>query len=235
MDLENTVIKRMGFVKRKPGMTLGAFHDHWLNVHAPLAAKAPGLRRYIVSTLLLPPGIDYTPAYDGFAEFWYDDLAALETAEASPEWAATRADSPNFIGEVAALFTHEVPIIEDGKSAREREGWVKYSSLLTRKRGTMPEAMQAHWRDVHGPLVAEEFTSMDRYIQCHPLLETYDTPRHPAYDGCALVWFRSIEALPLPLLGRKPDDEPTAAGSDSAQTFELPHRVMLSREHVIVG
>jgi len=229
------MIKRMGFVKRKEGMTLKAFHDYWLTVHAPLASKAPGIRQYIVSTTIVGEGLTYTPAYDGLAEFWYDDLAALEAAESSPEWQMTRADSPNFIGSVAALFTSEVPIIEDGKPVREREGWIKYIGLLTRKQGSTVEEMQVHWRAVHAPLVCAEFTTMVRYVQSHALPETYGTARHPAYDGVPEAWFESWEALPGPILGRSADAAPTPAGLDSAATFELPIPVMVTREHVIIG
>jgi uncharacterized protein (TIGR02118 family) len=229
------MIKRMGFVRRKEGMDLGAFHEYWLNVHAPLAAKAPGLRRYIVSTTIVGNGLTYTPAYDGLAEFWYDDLAALEAAEASPEWQATRADGPNFIGKTDALFTTEVPIIEDSLTPRERESWVKYVGLLTRKKGSTVAEMQAHWRDVHAPLVVAEFTTMVRYIQSHALPETYDTARHPAYDGSPEAWFETLADLPGPILGRRPDAAPTPAGIDSAATFELPIPVMVTKEHVIIG
>ncbi len=228
------MIKRMGFVKRKDGMSLEAFHAHWLNVHAPLAAKAPGLRRYIVSTTIVGEGLSYTPAFDGLAEFWYDDMDALEAAEASPEWAATRADSPNFIGSVAALFTTEVAIIEDSKTPRERESSIKYMGLLTRKHGTTVEEMQSHWRDVHAPLVCAEFTTMVRYIQSHALPETYGTARHPAYDGVPSAWFASLAELPDAIMGRKPDAAPTPAGIDSAATFEIPIPVMVTREHVIL-
>lgn len=228
------MIKRMGFVKRKEGMSLEDSHAHWLNVHAPLAAKAPGLRHYVVSTTIVGEGLSYSPAYDGLAEFWYDDMDALEAAEVSPEWAATRADSPNFIGAVAALFTAEVPIIEDSKMPREREAWVKYLGLLTRKRGTTVDAMQSHWRDVHAPLVCAEFTTMVRYIQSHALPETYGTARHPAYDGVPEAWFETLAQLPEAILGRNPDAAPTPAGIDSAATFEIPIPVMVTREHVIV-
>ncbi len=228
------MIKRMGFVKRKDGMSLEAFHAHWLNVHAPLAMKAPGLLRYIVSTTIPGEVLNYSPAFDGLAEFWYDDMDALEAAEASPEWAATRADSPNFIGSVAALFTTEVPILEDARTPRDRESLIKFASLLTRRQGTSVEHMQSHWRDVHGPLVAAEFTTMVRYIQCHALPETYETARHPAYDGVAEAWFETMEDFPRPLLGRSPDAAPTDAGTDSAATFELPIPVVVMREHVIL-
>ena len=58
---------------------------------------------------------------------------------------------------------------------------MKYSGFLTRLPHLSIEQFQAHWRDVHGPLVSAEFTSMVRYIQSHALPETYDTARHPAY------------------------------------------------------
>ena len=229
------MIKRMGFVKRKEGMSLEACHDYWLNVHAPIVARTPGIRQYIVSTTIVGEGLAYASAFDGLVEIWYDDLTAMQAAGHTPEWQAVRDDAHEFIGSVATLFATEVPIIEDGRPAREREGWLKYVALLTRKQGTTVEEMQSHWRDVHGPLVRAEFTTMVRYIQSHALPETYGTPRHPAYDGAPLAWFETIDDLPPAILGRTPATAQTPAALDSAATFELPIPVMVTREHVIIG
>ena len=228
------MIKRMGFVKRREGMTLEACHDYWLNVHAPMVAGAPGVRRYIVSTTVVGEGLSYTPAYDGLAEIWYDDLAALDAAGGTPEWQAVREDAPNFIGSVDTLFAGEVPIIDDSRGAREREAWVKYCGLLTRRPGTPIDRFQAHWRDIHGPLVVAEFTTMVRYIQSHALPETYGTSRAPAYDGVPQAWFESIETIPKAILGRTADEKNTPAARDSEGIFVQPIPVMVTREHVIV-
>ena len=42
------MIKLICFLKRKPGMSVGDFRDHWLNDHGPLVRSSPGLARHIV-------------------------------------------------------------------------------------------------------------------------------------------------------------------------------------------
>ena len=49
------------------------FEEHYREVHVPLAAKIPGLRRYTVSK---PHGLSATAPYL-IAELWFDDSAAL--------------------------------------------------------------------------------------------------------------------------------------------------------------
>jgi uncharacterized protein (TIGR02118 family) len=228
------MIKRMGFVKRKDGMTLAECHDYWLSVHAPLVVKAPGVRRYIVSTTVAGEGLSYTPAYDGLAEIWYDDLAAMEAAIWTPEWQAAREDAPKFIGSVDTLFASEAPIIDTSPSVREREAWLKYCGLLTRRPGTPVDQFQAHWRDIHGPLVVAEFTTMVRYIQSHALPETYGTDREPAYDGVPQAWFESAQTVPKAILGREGAEKDTPAARDSEGIFVQPIPILVTREHVFI-
>jgi hypothetical protein len=40
-------IKGFYFSGRKPGMSVEAFQDHWLNVHGPLVVPSPGISRYV--------------------------------------------------------------------------------------------------------------------------------------------------------------------------------------------
>ena len=48
------------------------------------------------------------PTYDGMAELWFDDLAALQAAQHSPQWQASSADEDNFIDKTrTALFLTE--------------------------------------------------------------------------------------------------------------------------------
>ncbi len=45
------------------------------------------------------------PCFDGMAELWFDDLAALQAARRSPEWSASTRDEANFVDETrTALF-----------------------------------------------------------------------------------------------------------------------------------
>ena len=83
------MIKTVGLLTRKEGLSHEGFVKHWLEVHAPLAHAVPGVRRYVQSHIVeerTRPDIPSTEvAIDGIAELWYDDRAAMERANASPE------------------------------------------------------------------------------------------------------------------------------------------------------
>ena len=44
---EPEMVKAIFIASKLPGLTLGEFFDHWQNHHGPLAARVPGLRRYV--------------------------------------------------------------------------------------------------------------------------------------------------------------------------------------------
>jgi len=102
------VIKLVYCISRRPGMTLEAFSRYWRDVHGPIGRRIPGLRRLVQShTVLHPPDLGH-PGFDGMAELWFDDRAALEAARRSPEWQASSADEANFIDRTrTALFLTE--------------------------------------------------------------------------------------------------------------------------------
>ena len=71
------MVKMIVICLRHPGLTLREFSEHWEHVHGPLAARSPGLRRY-VQNHRLEESVGET--HDGWAELWFDDLASLRAA-----------------------------------------------------------------------------------------------------------------------------------------------------------
>ena len=68
-----------------------AFDAHYVNVHIPLAKKLPGIRKYEVSRRpILTPAGDPEPYLIG--TLYFDDLAAIKRAFATPEGQACAAD-----------------------------------------------------------------------------------------------------------------------------------------------
>ncbi len=65
---------------------------YWKEVHGPIAAKTPGLRKYVQNHISSRRGVNF----DGVAELWWDSHETMQRAMASPEWQATMADAPNF-------------------------------------------------------------------------------------------------------------------------------------------
>jgi uncharacterized protein (TIGR02118 family) len=111
------MIKSLSLLTRRPELTHEQFVEHWLEIHGPLALKVPGLRRYVQSHIIderTRPDIPTTDvAIDGIAETWYDDRAAMERANASPEAKALHADGALFIGRIKSFITEEKVIVGD--------------------------------------------------------------------------------------------------------------------------
>jgi uncharacterized protein (TIGR02118 family) len=87
-----------------------------VEIHAPLARKVPGLRRYVQNHIRgerTRTDIETTAVeIDGIAELWFDDQAALETASRTPEMKALHADGALFIGRIRSYIVEEKIIVE---------------------------------------------------------------------------------------------------------------------------
>lgn len=97
-------VRTVAILGRKPGMSFQQFDDYWLNVHAPLAARLPGVLRY-VQRHVEAPSAEF--GIDGFAFIDYESAQAMDAAWASEAGQKALADVPNFLGR------HEVVIITD--------------------------------------------------------------------------------------------------------------------------
>jgi uncharacterized protein (TIGR02118 family) len=91
------MIKLVYCITRKPGLSDVQFFHYWKNVHGPIGAKIPGLRK-LVQSHALPQGSDVRkPDFDGLVELWFDNMESLLSARNSAEWKASSADESNFI------------------------------------------------------------------------------------------------------------------------------------------
>ena len=109
------MIKILGLLTRKEGITHAEFVRHWFDVHGPLAHAVPGIRRYVQShvtgTRTRPDIAETGIEIDGIAELWYDDLASFERAAATPEMKALTDDGALFIGQIKTYVIEERQII----------------------------------------------------------------------------------------------------------------------------
>ncbi len=95
---EASMVHLVEFVTRKSRMSVEAFQRHWSDVHGPLGAKIPMVRRYVQCHVRPAAYRDgRQPPYDGVAEVWFDSTAAMRESATTPEYRAVRADEPNFI------------------------------------------------------------------------------------------------------------------------------------------
>jgi uncharacterized protein (TIGR02118 family) len=96
------MIKITFLMRKKAGLSFEAFTDYWRNSHVHLirrhAAKL-GIRRYVQSHVIgkdvaaaLRGEWDDEEPYDGIAEVWLDDLAAVLGTPGDAELAAVHAE-----------------------------------------------------------------------------------------------------------------------------------------------
>ena len=109
------MIKTLSLLTRRAGLSHDEFVRHWVEIHAPLAHAVPGLRRYVQNHIVAErerPDIPTTAVdVDGIAELWFDDRAAMERANASPEAKRLHADGALFIGGIKTFIIDEKTII----------------------------------------------------------------------------------------------------------------------------
>ena len=98
------MVKIIYCITKKPGLSDAEFHRYWKDVHGPIAARIPSVRRYVQSHMI-PGGNEIRPAdYDGVAELWFDDIEALLAAAFSPEAMAAIEDEKHFIDHSHTAF-----------------------------------------------------------------------------------------------------------------------------------
>jgi|SRR5580698_11366706 uncharacterized protein (TIGR02118 family) len=108
------MIKLVYCISKKASLTDEEFFRYWRNVHGPIGARIPRLRKLVQSHRVTIVGDAHQPAYDGMAELWFDDMEALLAARRSPEWKASTEDEANFIdsGKVAYFVSEERIVLD---------------------------------------------------------------------------------------------------------------------------
>lgn len=103
------MIKLVYCITKRPDLSDEEFFRYWKNIHGPIGASIPRLRKLVQSHRINIQGGKCPPAYDGIAELWFDTVEDLLAARQSPEWQASTADESNFIdhSRVAYFVTEE--------------------------------------------------------------------------------------------------------------------------------
>ncbi len=177
------------FITRKPSLSDEEFHRYWKETHGPIAARIAQTWRYEQSHRIPLEGTN--SPYDGAAEAWIEDQAAIDALRTSTEYVnGALADEPNFIdmNRVEWLVTHD-HVIKDGPQTPHQ---VKGIFQLKRKPGMNLEDFRQYWIEVHGPIVCE-LPGLQRYVQCHTIDAAYSYAE-PKWDGVAQLWVEDLAA-----------------------------------------
>jgi uncharacterized protein (TIGR02118 family) len=105
------MIKVFAMLCRRPDVTREAFHRWWLMEHVPYARKLPGLRKYRVCLVTGSTTHEGHEPWDGIAELWFDDRAALEAAWSSEVGKVALQHSRDSHADRLVLITEEHELI----------------------------------------------------------------------------------------------------------------------------
>ena len=193
------MIRLVHVLRRKPGLSLAEFHDHWLRRHGPLVAGLAedlAILRHVQTHTLegdanaaaqRARGGNMEPHYDGVAETWWSAEADLETALASEAGQAAVAASVASEAEFIDLpgspiwFAYEYPQVNPSPEnvvARVKSNVVRVFYPLRHKASLTEEEARHYWLTHHGPIVRShaEATGTLCYRQVHRANSPMDEP-----------------------------------------------------------
>ncbi len=99
------MVKVVGLLKRKPGMSAQAFKDYWLNEHSKLeksSLKVNPVRR-IVANFVEENLIEESP-FDAMVELYFDNMEQFRTQWSSGHDEKMKADEANFCDPSFRIF-----------------------------------------------------------------------------------------------------------------------------------
>jgi uncharacterized protein (TIGR02118 family) len=222
------MLKIVTLMKRRAGLSVEDFQNHLRSFHGPLAAKGPGLRRYVQSCAL-PQGYRKGELlFDAIGEMWFDSAEAYANYLGSAEFATARADERTFLDTShTVVMPVDVHVIKDGGIP---DNAVKNIEFVNKRPGMALEPFRAYWRKVHGPL-ASKIPVLHRYEQNHLALSEYEKSAAPPYDGLAITWFASTADM------KRGATTPEYAATRADEPNFLPDGhlpIIVAREHVII-
>ena len=223
------MVKVLTFINRKPGMPVDAFQTYWWNEHPKAVLRLPGIRRYVQSHVLADTYAKREPIYDGIAEVWADDTDAFRAMTRSSAHPDLIADEARFIdrSRMGIIVTEEHVAKGDTPGGNALKG----IEFFSRKPDISVEAFQHHWKTAHAAL-ASRVPGVERYVVSATRASAYAAGRTPAYDGAALMWFTSPEALKS--AAASAEYQALIADRPSFLGVAQPPFI-LTREHVIVA
>jgi len=223
------MVKVLTLITRKAGMPVDEFQHYWRTRHPLVVTRLPGIRRYVQSHVLPDSYAKREPAYDGIAEVWADDTDAFRAMTKSPAHPDLIADEAKFIdrAQMGVIVTEEHVATEGTPGAEALKG----IEFFTKRADLSVEAFRHYWTTTHAAL-ASKISGVQRYVISATRRSAYAAGRTPAYDGAALMWFASGDALKS--AGASPEDQALIADRANFLSETQPPFIV-TREHVIVG
>lgn len=235
-------IKVFEFLRRAQGKTREEFHADWREVHGPMLADNPELRRHVTRYELnhrLPDDLGGASladevrddGWDGVAVLWLESMEELRALSAEPGMAPIRERAPLLHEEERLIVVTQDPDIIVSTPRRDEAG-AKMLCILRRNASLDLDTFHHHWLTHHGALF-QDIPGLREpllgYEQNHGLRDP-----NAAFDGVTEQWFESmdtfVKSLSVPEVNAKVNPD-VAYMLDPASI----HFVMAGKPTVLIG
>lgn len=199
------MLKVIGLVKRKRGLTVDEFSTYWYEKHAPLGfrelPRRIAIKRY-VQNYVAPLHEEQEYPFDGVVELCFDDREAYEewrTWFKSDQAQALVDDGLNFMdySTVKHILCEENQVIPPREEVDNSiSDMVKVIAMVKRKPGLTLEGFASYWRDKHAPLalsIIPEDIGVTGYVHNYAI-EPQDGSE-PAFDGIGVLYFENHDVF----------------------------------------
>lgn len=211
---------------KKNEISARSFQEYWLTCNREIVSRLPGLMHYCQSHTLLSAYEKMRPAADGIAEYWFESRDDYTECENSRIFEDVQRDILKFcaVEKNIRMIVREEVI----KNSTVSPDGVKSIELVTKKEGMEAEIFQKYWKEIHGPLGAS-IPPVNRYIQNHEVLESYNGSVQPKLDGLAITWFDSTQKMRESALTQ----EYSNTRADEENFLTIPLDFIITKEHII--
>jgi len=112
---------------------------------------------------------------------------------------------------------------------------VRLTCLLRRKAGLSPADFHAHWRTVHGPLIAASLSGRHvvRYEQHPRPLADYGCDDDGGFDGVTVQWFEDMAAYRAHMA--EPDFAAIWEDIEGFLDTDRLHFIVTEDPHLVIG
>lgn len=242
------MFKAMVLLKRKPGLTLQQFIDHYENNHAPLGVQyQKKMVRYIRHFLHPSPypldGTVVEAEYDVLTELWFEDKQAYDEGMAlmmEPEANKVLSeDEERFLdlskSRLVFIEEHESRLPWMGDGIRDNSKDIRSIVLLKRRPDLTLDQFIDYYENHHAPLGVKYSPTLSRYRRFFLRPAPYPLDGsivEPAYDVATEVSFvdKEAQAKASELIGA-PDVAPIVEADEDKFIYKPTRRFMGVETH----
>lgn len=223
-------IKLASPMNRLDGMSRADYATYYVEQHTKAASGLPGNYRYIGSPAI--QGVDGgDPPFDGFAEMYYPDVAAIRAAYTSDAWETARRDHPSIVAGRIMFVVEEHELLAPPPIG---SGAIRYLAFLNRRDTQSRADFASYWLEKHVPLALQTpnlrgYRASVGICSANGDSVLLDEPDAPQFDGIVEMWFDGVEEFEASFASTHWDQLRT----DYYSNFAMGRLQMLIRSHLV--